>query len=120
MAVQKSTQIVVWKRITQNKTNEKSSKGAADARIIRKSLERHTNNYWKHVAILAQFYGRFVEKIWQQTPYNYSASFWTNNFSIWLWGRLKAPHFHDLEIFGRAHDSQNQYYLSLEAPEYLK
>ena len=39
------------------------------------------------VALLGNFDGEFVEKIWQQAPYNYSAALWTSNFSICLWER---------------------------------
>ena len=35
-------------------------------------------------------------------------------------GELETPSFHDFGISGRVHDSQNQYYLSLETPGYIK
>ena len=44
---------------------------------------------------------------------------WTSNFSICLWGRPNTAHFHDFEIYGRVHDSQNQLFLQLETPRYL-
>ena len=55
-----------------------------------------------------------------KAPYNYSASFWNINFAISLWEKPKTLHFHDLGISGQVHDTQNQYYLSLESPGYLK
>ena len=50
-----------------------------------------------------------------KSPWDYSAAFGTNNFSIWLHERLKTPHFYDFEIL----EPRNQYYLSLETPGYL-
>ena len=35
-------------------------------------------------------------------------------------GESKNPHFYDSGIFGRVPEPQNQYYLSLETPGYLK
>ena len=40
--------------------------------------------------------------------------FWTSDFSIALWENPKAHHFHDFQIFGRVHDSQNQLILLLD------
>ena len=49
-----------------------------------------------------------MEKIWPTPPYNYSASFWTSNFSIWLWEKPKNPHFYDFGLGERVDDSQNR------------
>ena len=35
-------------------------------------------------------------------------------------GELKNPHLYDFGIFGRVPEPQNQYYLSLETPGYVK
>ena len=61
-----------------------------------------------------------MEKIWPTAPYNYSASCWTNNFSISLLENHEPPHVHDFGIFGGVNDSQNQYHLALETPRYFK
>ena len=37
-----------------------------------------------------------------------------------LWEKSQTPHVHDFGISRRVHDSQNQLYLSLETPGYLK
>ena len=38
---------------------------------------------------------------------------WTSNFTL---GKQQNHYFHDFEIFGRVHDSQNQLFLILETP----
>ena len=38
-------------------------------------------------------------EIRQQTPYNYSAAFWTSDFSIPSWERPKTHQFHDFGLF---------------------
>ncbi len=35
-------------------------------------------------------------------------------------GEPRTPHFHDLGIFGRVPEPQNQYYLSFETPGHIK
>ena len=37
------------------------------------------------MAILQRFYGKLIEKICFKAPGNYSASFWSYDFSICLW-----------------------------------
>ena len=61
-----------------------------------------------------------MEKNTPKAPYNYSPSFWTNNFWISLWENPKTPHVHDFPMFGRGHESQNQVSLFLETSRYLK
>ena len=46
----------------------------------------------------------FMENIWPKAPFNYSASFWTSNFSDRLWEKPKSYHVQDLWIFGRVHE----------------
>ena len=53
-------------------------------------------------------YGEFMEKICLKAPKNYSASFWTGNFSVCLLENPQTTHFHDFEIFGRVPKPQNQ------------
>ena len=55
-----------------------------------------------------------------ESPVDLSASFWTSNFAIGLWERPKTPNYYDFGISGSVHDSQNQYYVSLETPGYFK
>ena len=64
----------------------------------------------------ADFHGECMEKIRREAPKSYSASFWASNFSILFWEDPETLHFHDMGIFGRVHDSQNQSFLSLPTP----
>ena len=60
-----------------------------------------------------------MEYTWPTALHNYSASFETKYCPIALWENPKACHFHDFGSSGRVHDSQNQYDLSSETPEYF-
>ena len=55
--------------------------------------------------------GRVQEKRGPEAPYNYSASFSTKNLPSSLWGKLEHMVF---GLGGRAHDAQNQLFLTLE------
>ena len=58
--------------------------------------------------------------VWQKAPGDYSALFWTSNFSICLWERPKPIQFHDFGILGRVQEPQNHHYSSLETPGHSK
>ena len=75
--------------------------------------------YWESIVILNHFCGKFMEKLWQKAPQDYSASFGTNNLSNCLWENSKTPRVHDFRISERFPEPQNQYDLSLETPRYF-
>ena len=75
---------------------------------------------WGLGSLGCHFYCKYYEKNSRKAPYNYSASFWIGNFSISLWERSKTPNFHEFGIFERVLEPQNQLFLFLETPGYLK
>ena len=45
--------------------------------------------FWHLLRLLKHLYGKFTEKIGLKAPGNYSASFWSYNFSLCSWERPK-------------------------------
>ena len=57
------------------------------------------------------FYCKCCEKCGPEALKNYSASFWTSNFSVSLWKNPKAHRFMIFGPGGRDHDSKNPLFL---------
>ena len=55
-----------------------------------KNMGNIIGKYWITTShLLGHFCGELMEEIWPKASYNYSASFWANNFSICLYEKPK-------------------------------
>ena len=89
---------------------------------INGALEENHRKCFRHLRLhfVGHLYGKFMEIIGLESPWNYSASIWNNKIQIFIIGEPKSPHFHDLGICGPVTKPQSQLCLTLETPGLLK